>query len=167
MLANFCGFFSPWVFWIHSFFCCWKRKLSCIIVHNSQSLQRWGQPKLKHELPLQAHPGDNHPKAYRKRSPVQTLELQSLSSSLKGFWRDVRWHLPAPPVPGSSAVMQGLAGSPGHLTLSPCSPRKWEAPAALLPTGAAGVALQHGLLDSCRSTGDIQGGPSVRDPAVV
>lgn len=133
------GFFSTWVFWIHSFFFCWKWKLSCIIARSSQSLQCWGQPKLKHELPLQAHPGDNHPKADWKQSPVQTLELQSLSSALKGFWRDVRRHLPAPPAPGSSAACRGCP-APRALHPLPPQPLKVGGSCCPPPHGATGVA---------------------------
>lgn len=129
------GFFSTWVFWIHSFFFCWKWKLSCIIARSSQSLQCWGQPKLKHELPLQAHPGDNHPKVDWKQSPVQTLELQSLSSALKGFWRDVRRHLPAPPAPGSSAACRGCLAPQGT---SPSPPTASESGGLLLPSSPRG-----------------------------
>lgn len=90
---------------------------------------------------------------------MQTLELQSLLSVLKGFQRGVSWCLPVPPAPGRSAIVLG------HFTPLPPSLRKRGvpvagAPAARLPTGAAGVALHHGLLDSCLSTGDTQRGPS-------
>lgn len=102
---------------------------------------------------------------------MRTLELQSLSSALKGFWRSVSQCLLVPPVPGGSAALWGMAALLGLFTLLPASLRKHGVPAAgsptaRLPTGAIGVALYHDLLDSCLSTGDTQGGLSVQDPAV-
>lgn len=91
-------------------------------MYSSQSPWCSGQPELKHELLLQTHPANNHPEANRKRSPAQTLELQFLSSTLKSFWRGVSQCLWVPPAPGKSAVMLGLAGSPGHFTPLPLHP---------------------------------------------
>lgn len=84
----------------------------------------------------------------------------------------VRCHrcLPVLPAPGRSAIMLGLTGLLRHFTPLPLSLQKHPlptggVPTAHIPAGSANVALHHGLLDSCLSTGDIQRDPSVRDPA--